>query len=108
MVEDDDGACAIKADSAHFTNLIRTIEANIGPVTGGFDSLRTVGRAFKAARSGWNILKAFWSLITTQDELVGNAVEDFIAKEWVSGANWIVRGDNNITTGVLKLEMVNP
>ena len=70
--------------------------------------LAELTRAFKAARSGWNILKAFWSLITTQDELVGNAVEDFIAKEWVSGANWIVRGDNNITTGVLKLEMVNP
>jgi hypothetical protein len=46
-----------------------------------------------------------WSFITTQDEFVGTAVQDAVAGEYKAGYNWIVKGENNITNGALKLVM---
>ncbi len=107
-IEDDDTACQIKADSARFEKVITDVEAGIGPISGGIDSTLTLGRAFKAARAGWKILRSFWSFITTQDELIGNAVEDVVAGEYQPGANWIVKTEGNVTKGALKLELVAP
>jgi hypothetical protein len=90
VVEDDDATCQIKADSARFERLISDVEAGIGPLSGGIDSTLTLGKAYKAARAGWKILKSFWSWITTQDDLVGNAVEGVVAGESQAGANWII------------------
>jgi hypothetical protein len=108
VVEDDDGACQIKADSARFERLISDVEAGIGPLSGGIDSTLSLGKAYKAARAGWKILKSFWSWITTQDDLVGNAVEDVVAGEYQPGANWIVKAENGITKGAIKLELIAP
>jgi hypothetical protein len=36
---------------------------------------------------------------------VGNAVQDAVAGEYKTGYNWIVKGENNVTNGALKLEM---
>jgi len=108
VVEDDDGACQIKADSARFERLISDVEAGIGPLSGGIDSTLSLGKAYKAARAGWKILKSFWSWITTQDDLVGNAVEDAVAGEYQPGANWIVKAENGITKGAIKLELIAP
>jgi len=45
------------------------------------------------------------SLIMTNDELVGNAVQDVIVGEFHTGFNWIVKGNNNVTNGWINLEM---
>jgi hypothetical protein len=37
--------------------------------------------------------------------MIGNAVEDVVAGEFRSGANWIVKGENLVTHGALKLIM---
>lgn len=106
VVEDDDATCQIKADSARFERLISDVEAGIGPLSGGIDSTLTLGKAYKAARAGWKILKSFWSWITTQDDLVGNAVEDVVAGEYQAGANWIIKANGGITKGAIKLELI--
>ncbi|MGH7561550.1 MAG: hypothetical protein ACRENB_11070 [Gemmatimonadales bacterium] len=106
VVEDDDTACQIKTDSTRFEKVITDVEAGIGPISGGFDSTLTVGRAFRAARASWKIFKTVWSWVTTQDDLVGNAVEDVVAREFVSGANWIIRAEQNVTKGAIKLELI--
>jgi ADP-ribosylglycohydrolase len=36
---------------------------------------------------------------------VGNAVEDAVAGEFRAGYNWMVKGENSITNGALKLEV---
>ena len=51
------------------------------------------------------ILRAAYSFITTQDDLIGNAVEDVVVGQFYPGANWIVKGENNVTNGWIKLEM---
>jgi hypothetical protein len=37
--------------------------------------------------------------------MIGNAIEDAVAGEFKPGANWIVKGENLITYGALKLVM---
>ena len=62
-------------------------------------------KTFTKALSLLSFLKTAWSAITTQDDLVGNAIEDSVAHEYFPGANWIVKGENNVTNGALRLEM---
>jgi hypothetical protein len=46
-----------------------------------------------------------YSFITTQDDLIGSAIEAVVVGQSYPGANWIVKGENNATNGWLKLEM---
>jgi len=39
------------------------------------------------------------------DEIVGNAVEDVVVGISYPGYNWIVKGENTVTNGWIKLEM---
>ena len=59
----------------------------------------------KRANALQKILRAAYSFITSQDDLIGNAIEDVVVGEYHSGFNWIVRGENNVTNGWLKLQM---
>ena len=60
---------------------------------------------FKRANALQRILRAAYSWITSQDDLIGNAIEDTVVGEYHAGANWIVRGESNVTNGWLKLQM---
>ena len=57
------------------------------------------------SRSASQRINAVSSLIMTNDELVGNAVQDVIVGEFHTGFNWIVKGNNNVTNGWINLEM---
>lgn len=105
VIEDDDTACQIKLDSDRFRTLMNTVDANYQQLTGGRDTTTGLIRLWNRAAAFQKILQAVWSVITTQDEFVGNAVQDAVAGEFKSGYNWIVKGENNITTGALKLQM---
>jgi hypothetical protein len=59
----------------------------------------------KRANALQKILRAAYSFITSQDDLIGNAIEDVVVGEYHTGFNWIVRGENNVTNGWLKLQM---
>ena len=64
-----------------------------------------LARIFKRANALQRILRAAYSWITSQDDLIGNAIEDTVVNEFHSGANWVVRGESNVTNGWLKLQM---
>jgi hypothetical protein len=105
VVEDDDTPCVVKSDSVRLSTLFTQIRNAYGVWTGGRDTVISFSRSFRRAESLFHLLKAIWSFFQTQDEIVGNAIEDVVAREYWTGANWIVKGDNNVTNGAIRLEM---
>lgn len=104
-LEDDDTGCQIKLDGNRFKNLQTVLQAAYPDLTGSKDTSGSLGKFVKRANALQKILRAAYSFLTTQDDLIGNAVEDVVVGQFFSGANWIVKGDNNITNGWIKLEM---
>jgi hypothetical protein len=104
-LEDDDTGCRIKFDGSRFKTLQGVLQAAYPDLTGSKDTSGTFGKIVKRANALQRILSAAYSFITTQDDLIGNAVEDVVVGQTIPGANWIVKGDNNVTNGWLKLEM---
>lgn len=105
LLEDDDASCAIKADSGRADRMIRQLIATYSQLVGGTkDSLFSV-KTFNKAISIWSLARSFWSFITTPDDLIGYAIEDAVTGEFFPPANWIVKGDNTITNGAIRLEM---
>jgi hypothetical protein len=105
VVEDDDGACQIKMDADRFRTALNTVDSVYRRLTAGRDTTTGLVRYWNRATAFQKILQAVWSIITTQDDYVGDAVQDAVAGEFQPGANWIVKGENNITTGALNLQM---
>jgi hypothetical protein len=105
-VEDDDTACQIKVDPNRFYTLVKSVEAAYPKLTGGRDSTTsTLARLWKRANALQKILRALAGIITTNDELIGNAVESSVVGVSYPDANWVVKGDNNQTNGWLYLQM---
>jgi hypothetical protein len=104
-LEDDDTGCVIKFDAGRFRNMVATLQAQYPNLTGAKDTTSGLVRFVKRANALQKILSAAYSFITTQDDMIGNAIEDVVAGEFRSGANWIVKGESNQTNGWLKLEM---
>jgi len=104
-LEDDDGACQIRLDGDRFRSFQSTLQTAYPNLTGGKDSTSGLTKVFRSANALQRILRAAYSWITSQDDLIGNAIEDKVIGEYHAGANWIVRGDGNVTNGWLKLEM---
>jgi hypothetical protein len=105
-LEDDDTGCVIKFDGNRFKNLVATLQAQYPNLTGAKDtSSSTLVKYVKRANALQKILSAAYSFITTKDDLIGNAIEDVVVGQSYPGANWIVKGENNVTNGWLKLEM---
>src|SRR2546430_11043977 len=74
-------------------------------LSAGNDSSTATQKNFKRATALQKFLTALASLINTNDELVGNAVEDRVVGAFYPGYNWIVKGENNVTNGWVRLEM---
>jgi hypothetical protein len=105
VVEDDDTSCQIKTDGSSFTNLLKSVEAAYPTLTGGRDSVNVFQRWWKRANALQKVLKALASFINSNDELVGNAVESAVVGVVYPGANWVVKGANNVTNGWINLVM---
>jgi hypothetical protein len=103
VVEDDDTACQIKTDPTRFQKVIFSVDSAYKQLTSGNDSSSVVRKYYGYARSAYNIFQALASWIKTNDELVGNAVEDRIVGQSYPGFNWFVKGENNITNGWINL-----
>lgn len=105
-LEDDDTGCVIKFDSNRFKNMVTTFQTQYPNLTGTKDTTSgTLVRYVKRANALQKILSAAYSFITTQDDLIGNAIEDVVVGIFYPGANWIVKGEANVTNGWIKLEM---
>jgi hypothetical protein len=105
-LEDDDTACQIKLEADRVGNLFRTIDSRYNQLTGGRDTAATtLARYWNRATAFQKVFQAVWSVLVTKDEMIGNAVQDAVAGEFKPGANWIVKGENLITYGALKLVM---
>ena len=105
-VEDDDTACEIRTDPSRFSTLIKSVETAYPKVTGGKDTTSaSLVRIWRRANALQKIVRALAGLITTNDELIGNAVEATVAGVSYPNANWVVKGENNQTNGWLYLQM---
>jgi hypothetical protein len=104
-LEDDDTGCAIKFDGDRFKRMVSTINTQYPNLTGSKDTATAIVRWVKRANALQKILSAAYSFITTQDDLIGNAIEDVVVGVSYPGANWIIKGENNVTNGWMKLEM---
>jgi hypothetical protein len=104
-LEDDDTGCAIKFDGSRFKTLITLLQSTYPNLTGGKDTSSTFVKWVKRANALQKILSKAYSFITTQDDLIGNALEDVVVGQTYPGANWVIKGENNTTNGWIKLEM---
>ena len=106
VVEDDDTACEIRIDSTRTANLFKAVKLVYGDLSGGKDSTGGTTRIFKRAPMLLSLLRAITSWFKTNDDPVGNAVDDpYAAASFFPGANWVIRGENGITNGAIQLEM---
>jgi hypothetical protein len=104
VVEDDDTACQIKTSQDNIGNLLKAVDGAYKAITAGNDSSKIV-KAFKQANAFQKLWSALASFFNTNDELVGNAVQDAVVGASYPGYNWIVKGENNVTNGWIALEM---
>lgn len=104
FVEDDDTRCVIKADPADLKSLFTSVDSLVQGMAGGTDVWSVAGRTWKSFPIAQKVLSIAASLIKTNDDLVGNAVEDVTTAERYSGYNWIVKGKNGETNGYVELE----
>ena len=103
-MEDDDTACELKVDSNRWSAFVGTIGPLYQDVTGAIDS-GTAGRYLAAGRSLRKFLHKLAALIKTNDDLIGNAMEDKVVGEFHPGYNWILKADDNTTNGWISLQM---
>src|SRR5690349_10433946 len=105
VVEDDDTACEIKADKNLLNDAIKAIDGAYKAITAGNDSSSLGTKVYKHANAFQKLWSALASLINTNDEIVGNDVEDVVVGISNPGYNWIVKGQNNVTNGWINLQM---
>jgi hypothetical protein len=103
-LEDDDTSCQIKVGQDRWATFVASIGPLYRDMTGATDS-GNVKKYLTAAKSLRNFLSAIGSLIKTNDDLIGTALEDRVVGEFHPGYNWILRADNNVTNGYINLEM---
>ena len=105
VVEDDDTACQIKANRDIIGNLLKAVDDANKALSAGNDSSSTIRKDYKRANAFQKLWAALAAFFNTNDELVGNAVEDAVVGASYPGYNWIVKGEGNVTNGWIKLEM---
>ncbi|PYP15953.1 MAG: hypothetical protein DMD52_08955 [Gemmatimonadetes bacterium] len=106
VVEDDDTACQIKTSSDAWKRALEAVDAANQLRTAGKDTTSITGqKLWKYAQAFQKLLSALASIINTNDELVGDVVQDNVVGEYHPGFNWIVKGENNVTNGWVQLEL---
>jgi len=105
VVEDDDLPCQIKTDPERFQKMIYQVDSLYQRLTTGNDSSTALRKYFAYGRAAYSTWQALASFFKSNDELVGNAVQDVIVGQFYSGYNWFVKGENTITNGWINLVM---
>ncbi|HEX4634352.1 MAG TPA: hypothetical protein VH163_10980 [Gemmatimonadales bacterium] len=106
LVEDDDQACELRMDTDRVHAMMLSIDSAYALLTGGRDStVSKLNKVFHYARVGQDLLSALASFINSNDDPVGNAVQDAVVGQYYPGYNWFIKADHNITKGWIDLEM---
>jgi len=106
VVEDDDQACELRLDVNRTNAIFVAVDSAYTFLTGGKDTvLNKFSRGFTFARIGEDLITAVASFVNSNDDPVGNAVQDAVVGQFYPGYNWFLRGDHNVTNGWIKLEM---
>ena len=104
-LEDDDTACKIIMNKDDLNRVLRFVDSVYAKSTGGRDTTSNIGKIYKWAKVLRDIWTLVGSIIKTNDDLIGTAIEDDIVGTVYPGYSWIVKGSNNVTHGMLNLEM---
>lgn len=105
MVEDDDQACALKLDVNRAQGIFVAVDSAYHTLSGGKDTTITLTKLFTFAKAGENLLSAVASFINSNDDPVGNGVQDAVVGQFYPGYSWFLKGDHNVTNGWINLEM---
>jgi hypothetical protein len=105
FMEDDDTSCEIRADNADLRRVIQTVDSLARGYSGGTDAPGAVGRVYRNYSMLQKLYSVVASAVRTNDDLIGNAVEDVVTGENRPGYNWIIKGENGRTNGAIRLEM---
>ena len=105
FVEDDDTPCVMKASQTDLKAIIQAVDALVKGLAGGSDATTWYGKVWKYLPVVQQLVSLGSSLIKTNDDLIGNAVEDITTAERHAGYNWIIKGRNAETNGYISLEM---
>lgn len=104
-VEDDDGPCDIRTDRKRLQDLFRAVDNAYQTITAGNDSSSSTSHVFRRASALYRVFTALASWIKSNDDPIGNAVEDAVVGIYSAGYNWHLKGENNVTNGRIRLEM---
>ncbi len=96
--EDDDEACVPRVDGTRVSQLLAAVDLAYRSVTSGKVEPWLI-RGVRAAPSLFNLFSAVRNIITTGDDLIGNAVETSVAGWAPGGANWLLKSDGTRTYG---------
>ena len=105
VVEDDDTPCTIKTDPDRFQKVVYQVDSLYRRLTTGNDSSTIFQKYWGYGRAAYSVWQALASFFKSNDELVGNAVQDLIVGQVYPGYNWFVKGENTITNGWINLVM---
>lgn len=105
FMEDDDTSCEIRANNTDLRQLLTSVDSLVKGFSGGHTEESVTGKAFRYYRAAQKIVSVVASAIKTNDDLIGNAVEDVTTTERYTGYNWIIKGADGRTNGYVKLEM---
>ncbi len=105
FMEDDDTSCEVRANNTDLRQLLTSVDSLVKGLSGGHAEESATGRAFRYFKAAQKILSVVASAIRTNDDLIGNAVEDVTTTERYAGYNWIIKGADGRTNGYVKLEM---
>jgi len=106
FLEDDEAPCEIRNDPNRLKKILQQVDAITRGKSGGRDTTSsTIGRIFRYAPVVGQLYAALASLVNSNDDLIGNAVEDKVANEYYGGYNWILKGEDGRTNGYVKLDM---
>ncbi len=103
--EDDDTACQIKTDSDRASRLFAALAAffHDWKSAQGYDLGNT--RVLDAAQSGFKLLAAIYSFVTTGDDIIGVAISDSMSGRVHAGTNWTFMNDKGQPNGWVQLVM---
>ncbi len=104
FMEDDDTSCQMKIDPNRWATFVGTIGPLYHDITGAVDT-GSAKKYIAAAKGLRKFLAALASWIKSNDDLIGNAMEDKVVGEFHPGYNWVLRADNNVTNGWVNLQM---
>lgn len=96
--EDDDEACVPRVDGTRVSQLLAAVDLAYRSITSGKVEPWLI-RGVRAAPSLFNLFSAVRNIITTGDDLIGNAVETSVAGWAPGGANWLLKSDGTRTYG---------